>query len=297
MECGSLYRNAESSEALDSTIEILSGDHFSIASIHEFHKVLDFHHAAMMSTDLENQLLDLWAALEGFLPTHDGSSDRIIWYINYILPTLTLKHNEKIFQSLADDLKSEQDNERLQNIINGIAHGENYFYKTIHIVSSEDYRDERSNLLGSITNNPLLRNKVFEMSEKFKKTNKINRSLTKHREKIAIHLQRIYTLRNQIAHNATSLPYIRILVENLHDYFDTIVLSVGTIGRRTPNVTDIHTALETISTIEADYLDSLNTSIDINNENCLELIFGKNNILSPCYILPPHANPQNPSRA
>jgi len=278
MECGATFRNAENEEAIENTLEILSGSHFSINSIRDFHKVLDFHHAAMTSTDHENQLLDLWAALEGFLPAPDRNSDRIEWYLHYTLPPLSMRYNEKMFQSISANLSCEQEN--IVQLVEEVGEADDFFLKTIHLVTSADQQVRRTELLGQLGHNPLLRNRIDRLSKDYRKTDRIRKAIKSHKEKLAWHIQRIYTLRNQIAHNASSLPYIRNLVENLHDYLDTIILAVSSIGRDSKVTIDVHTALEKIATIESDYIDSLTGSTRLDSSNCLKLVLGENNILS-----------------
>lgn len=279
MECGITLKNAESESAINDTLEILRGNHFTEDSMLKFYKVLDFHHAAIISSNYENQLLDLWAALEGFLPAPDGSSDRISWYLSYILPSLTMTYNEKIFKALAFDL--EHEHLPIKEYVENLCSDGNFFLKVVQIVTTDDFKEERQELLAKIDRNPLLRNRVDRVSKDYHSTATIRKILQKHKNRLRWHIQRIYTLRNQIAHNASSLPYIRNLVENLHDYLDTVILCTSKTGKQSTKYLDINTALEKISTVESEYFLSLAGEHKVTNSNYLQFIFGSNNNLNP----------------
>lgn len=273
MECGVTYKNAESIAAAKATVDILSGKHFTRGSRISFHKALDFHHAAMMSNDMENQLLDLWAALEGFLPVHDGSCDRILWYLNYILPALTLSYNEKIFRAISSDIFHESDEAKQH--ISSLGSDVDFFTNTVKIIASSDLQSQRSALISAISENPMLRNRIDILSKDFHSVKSIRKVFNAHRDKLSWHIQRIYTLRNQIAHNASSLPYIVNLVENLHDYLDTIILSVSMVGKQSETMIDIQTALEKLSATEDAYIASLSGDVSVDSSNCIEYVLGR----------------------
>lgn len=163
------------------------------------------------------------------MPVHDGSCDRILWYLNYILPALTLSYNEKIFRAISNDIFCETDDVK-QHILS-LGPDADFFINTIKIIASSDLQNQRSALLSAISENPILRHRIDTLSKDYHSVKSIRKVFKAHRDKLSWHIQRIYTLRNQIAHNASSLPYIVNLVENLHDYLDTIILSVSMIGK------------------------------------------------------------------
>lgn len=279
MQCGVTFKNSENIDLFRHTLEILQGAHFSESSVRAFHKVFDFHHAAILSSAYENQLLDLWAALEGFLPPPDNRGDRINWYMNYIMPPLTLTYNEKILTALALSMLNYRSS-NVKTILDSVKESKNKILNAIYIISCKEYSQHRQDILACITENPLLRNRLDRISKDFHSTKSIRHTISNHTEKIRLHIQRIYTLRNQIAHNASSLPYIEMLVENLHDYLDTIIISVAIIGKHSESVMNINTAFEKLCTLEKNYKKSIEGNHDITTDNCIKFLFGNNNILT-----------------
>lgn len=279
MQCGATLKRAENIELFKHTLEILQGEHFQDSSIRAFHKVLDFHHAAISSSDYENQLLDLWAALEGFLPPPDGSTDRITWYLNYLMPPLILAYNEKIILEVATPLASCAEN-KIGSIIDELPSSGDRILDSVRLLSCAEYAGQRTRLLSAIDKNPLFRNRLDTVSKIYHSTKTIRHNISNHEKKIKIHIQRIYTLRNQIIHNASSLPYIKTLVENLHDYLDTVMLSVSLVGIRSNTKLSVDAALEKMSIIDKCYRNSISGDVNVNINNCEKIIFGENNVLS-----------------
>lgn len=271
MECGVIFRQAESKDKFQITLNILSGLHFTLQDIETFSKVLDFHHSAMINTDHSNQLINLWTALESFLPNSDQSKDKINSYIDNILPSLTLTYNAKILNNLLSDLN--EAGKQTQDIIDAVNDGANPLEKIAFLISSSEYSQLRTELYATLKDHPLLRFRCFSINDNFKSTCSILRTISKHKQKLTYHIQRIYTLRNQIVHKANTFPYIRTLVENLHDYLDTLILSVGEIGKSSARQIDISTAIEILSTRESYYTNLLtNSKSDITRSNCLKFV-------------------------
>jgi hypothetical protein len=83
-------------------------------------------------------------------------------------------------------------------------------------------------------------------------------------------------------HSAKALPYIRTLTENLHYYFDTLVLPILTLARVEKSGEDIGVALKLMSSHEKLYLSELKKNkLECNNSNYKYIIFGSKNPISP----------------
>jgi hypothetical protein len=108
--------------------------------------------------------------------------------------------------------------------------------------------------------------------------------LAEHKTRVSWHIQRIYTTRNQIVHNAEALPYLRTLVENLHSYIDTLFHTISKVGMYASLRLEIPGALRVLSAHEQNYFQALSKeNITCKSENYKELIFGRDNPVSPFY--------------
>jgi hypothetical protein len=117
---------------LSRMIEILSGNLFSSRATYLFTKSIDYHRAALESKTPENQLLDLWASLEGFLPAPSEDSIRIRHYVAALSPSLVLTYPEKVFDYIRDSIF--HGGTRIREIVEQADVAGNFFEKTIAII-------------------------------------------------------------------------------------------------------------------------------------------------------------------
>ncbi len=105
MKCGIQRRFGDNAKTeIQQFIDIVNAKHFDPSSSRLIVKSLDFHRAALEAETLENQLLDLWAALEGFLPSPSEDEARIVHFKNTLIPSLTLTYPEKVINYVADSI-------------------------------------------------------------------------------------------------------------------------------------------------------------------------------------------------
>jgi hypothetical protein len=267
--------------------EILAGRHLTSASTQRFINAVFFHQAALRSKDEHNQLVDLWAAIEGLLPPPGKDSPRIRFFVANLIAPLTLTYAEKLFQRALDELLN-SDCEEAINVMNSIQSGSNQLEKLVSLLVSQEHEEERKKLAECLKKpNPLLLHRFWDLSERFKSAKRIRATLISHRTKVKWHIERIYSTRNSIMHNAEALPYLDTLVENLHGYVDTLLFSIAEIARQAPTKTGINTILEYILAYEAHVLSTLDEQsksqdgLPCSTSNFFSLVFGDNNPIAP----------------
>jgi hypothetical protein len=269
--------------SINKTIELISGRHFQHFGTFVIGKSLEYHRAAVEANTPENQLLDLWAAVEGFLPPPDPDSDRISHYVSVLMPSLTLTYPQKIFNYITNTLYKYDP--AVVALIDRISPNASAFENTICLLSSKDRGEERIELYSILGRDPLLRFRCFTIHDQYKSRKHIKNTLYAHRERVSWHIQRIYTTRNSIVHNAEALPYLNTLVENLHSYFDLLMDSITKVGIVSQRVASIEGALKLLNIHEQQYFHDLESddqkSIECDDKNYKQLIFGYNNPMSP----------------
>ena len=275
------YGVFENVDRIGQTIEILAGQHMVEESTNVFRKALDYHQAAMDAKTPENQLVDLWAALEGFVPPpSDKERNRIEHYLNTLLPTLTLTYPEKIFRYVANSIYYSEPS--IKEFINSLKCGDNYFEKTVSLLVCADLNDERSQFFSLLNSHPHLRYRCHRCLAQYGSAKRIRKTIHQHRTRISWQIQRIYTARNQIVHSAQAPIYLATLVENLHSYIDRIMISISHIGINT----DVRLTMESALTLLAIHCRTYLNDLEGMKEACItsnfkELIFGRDNPLSP----------------
>lgn len=254
---------------------------FTSQATHQLFRVFDYHSTAISTDAPESQLISLWAALEGLFPAPAKGERGINYYLKMLLPALVLTYPEKIFLYLADAIKHA--GEEAKSAVNNNGKGSNFFEKVTYFIVAEEIGEKSDELTSKLGHYPLLRNRCFWCHTHFNSSKSVYKTIEAHRQRITWHLRRIYLARNQILHNDRTLPYLSTLVENLHSYLDIILRAIIKLGERTTGQEmAISTAFELLETHETIYLNSLKSSDSVcKSNNFKEIIFGKNNPLSP----------------
>lgn len=280
MQCGLISLRAEEKDRIEINLNILSGLYYSENDRFRFIKMMDYHHAAMQTSSYENQLVSLWVAMESFLPESLGRTSRINHVCSLVLPVLTLNYNEKIIINLANDLFLTGEHVKA-HIESAPVDGDKY-KKVLQIITTKEMKEWREELYSLIDCHPLLINRCFTIMKMYSAAHKVKQTLVVHKNKVELHLRRIYSTRNMIVHNARYLPYIKTLVENLHGYIDILVLAMGMVGKYNNNNISIQSALEMVRTRESEYFAALEKhgKTQTTIENCEDFILFSENLLS-----------------
>lgn len=283
MMCGIQRKVGENAKSeIEIFIDIVNSKHFEPASSYLIVKALDFHRAALEAQTPENQLLDLWAALEGFLPSPSDTEARIVHFKDALIPSLTLTYPEKVINYMADNVF--HGGGKCRDIVMSVDVGDNFFEKFTALLVCDDLTDKRKELYSELDAHPLLCYRIYQTHLAFKSKKAIKNTLLTHREKVSWHIQRIYTTRNQIIHNARSLPYLRTLVENLHSYLDILIEATSVVALTSPARISIPSALNVLEIHEKGFLQSLDLEgedILCTKDNYSKFVFGLDNPINP----------------
>ncbi|WP_175691765.1 hypothetical protein [Burkholderia anthina] len=216
---------------------------------------LRFHKEALDSNSLENQLIDLWAALEGFVPQPIDESPRIGSMLDHILPSQILVYVEKKFRYVAVGVKNA--GAQAAAIINNLPCGDTFEKKVAALIVCPEFSRALDELLHLPSVSPLLRYRMFSLFENFSTRGKVKEELLRHRKRLEWQMRRIYITRNTLMHSATSHGDLDVLVENLHSYLDILLNSVTRMTSVMGRKTTINSALKALSASEKIYLKSL----------------------------------------
>ncbi|GAA5081878.1 hypothetical protein [Lysobacter panacisoli] len=279
MHLGNNGRFAVTKISASDLTEILIGGFLSPPSKATVFNLLEYHRVAIEATTPENQLLDLWAGIEGFAPAPIGDQDRIVFFMDMVLPALTLTYIEKHVHYLSESFRAFDESVVHYIEANGV--GDSYLSKCASILCCVDKGNERKELLAQLSGSPLLTLRAQEVIGKFASANNLHAVLESRRKWVGWQIQRIYSARNGIIHNAQSLPHLPTLVENLHGYFDTLVAAVirYALSRKAP--TTIGATLHALHMHEAGYLADIKKCSAIDSGNFLHIVFGARNPLAP----------------
>lgn len=180
-----------------------------------------FHSLSVDSSSEENQLLDLWAIFETLLDvSQKHTSDRIQQVIKYLVPILKQKYLYSLFEQLTNDIRNYS-----ESIFKSVVGGEtdNPILAVAKFVILECNEESRTFELEKMVDFPLLKERIIYYNKIFQNNKDIYNFTLKHTERISWQIMRIYRNRNLIIHNANSMPYLPLLIENLHAYVDSFL--------------------------------------------------------------------------
>ena len=261
---------------INAAISVLTGKYFSDRLRTRFRKVLDYHEAALTSKVADNQLLNLWSALESLLNVKIRSGSQINHIAELISNVEILTYVPRLFQSVTRDLSAAWP--ELSGFLVDIEKGHSLLRKTTALLVCQEYETLRGELMGHLPESPILRNRCFWLSNNFGTNKSVRYILDLHHKRVEWHVRRIYTSRNLIVHSAETLPYLNKLIENLHNYLDTVLEVIVRIGLSTRHITDITSIITYISAHSNEYMSALKgDEKEMEILTFWEMLYGQNN--------------------
>lgn len=181
---------------------------------------VQFHSHALDSKSQENQLLDFWAIFESVLDiSNKHTSDRINQVCIHLIPILKRKYVYSLILQLSEDIKN-FDEEYYAQLTQGCTSVMDKVAKIFRIISLPDQEENRNELCDKCKGFPLLKERIEYYAETFLTLKSTYEFVEKHAERVKWQIMRIYRNRNLIIHNGDSMPYLTLLIENLHSYVD-----------------------------------------------------------------------------
>lgn len=283
MHCWVSHTNSSEEEMLG-LMSATHGKLLTSESASRLQRTVRLHRSALKSTSAENQLIDLWAGLEGLVSRPGRESVRIEYFSECLIPSLTLTYPEKLFLSAYIDVCAHAPGSSA--ILAAMPGTDSNFSKFVRVILCDEHKNPRIDLCKLLNTSPLLLNRVWRLSELFKSRTATQQTLRHHRKKVKWHMSRIYHTRNSIMHSAKSLPYLPTLVENLHVYVDTLVKSIQKVAKVSLERQTIEGALEYLGSWERYRLHAItheggDNDAPLTDESFWDVVFGSDMALAP----------------
>ncbi|WP_287925911.1 hypothetical protein [Diaphorobacter sp.] len=238
-------------------------------SFRKFNRVADIHGICINHNIVDNQLVNLWTALETLTPSHSGSS-KIANITSATLPFLLHAYVGRLVQQFTYDLTT-WDKWRAKKLLHKVPCDPKtpLAGKALRLLCLGENRGLRDQLFESLKDFHLLRYRAFRLSETLSDKTKLQQLLATHEKKVAWQIRRIYRTRNLIVHSGrVPPPYIDTLVENGHDYLDTIVFEVMRISCGPYSATSLEQVFEIAKIRYQDFARKLTQNVPLTSENC-----------------------------
>lgn len=206
--------------------EILISKNFRPCMIKNLLSAISLHSTAINSTDISNQFLNLWTAVEVLIPIErKGSFSRINQIANALTTTLAITY----FRSLLSHLKRtlsiiRYDYDACVKDIPG-----NDICQLACLLTKDEYSQQRTLLLNKLSSYPVIKYRINKYGQLLNNPKQMEKLYNHHSERIHQQIMRIYRTRNMIVHDGTKSLYIELILQNLHFYFDTLVDTIFTL--------------------------------------------------------------------
>ncbi|ELV8746563.1 hypothetical protein QNF06_004087 [Vibrio vulnificus] len=212
-------------------------------SFRVFTRAAELHSLALKSDSNENQMLNLWIALESIIPaSHDSNISNIEHIVQSTMPFLNLGYYQRLVARLTSDLFNWNRNQT-KKVLKDIE-GDNQVIKVAKLLSLEDYSDKRQELKDSFKDFHLLHDRFEYLEFVYANPQNMLEGLKNHTIRVGWQIRRIYRARNMIVHSGMTPSYIELLIENVHDYLDHIIVKIIALVNDSQKVLSIEQAFK-----------------------------------------------------
>jgi hypothetical protein len=240
----------------------------------KFDRIISIHGLCAIQEAPETQLLNLWICIESLMPT-EPNRNKISNIIEMAIPILMLIYVRRIIKNLLQDLLG-WNRKLVRKTFNKFESNsdEKLVHSVLHFLAPENdvMRQEFYKKMDAF---PLLRYRIFSISQLFSDPKKLNAMLEEHRKKLTWQLRRIYRTRNLIVHSGRSPNYTSTLIENAHDYLDSMLNEIAEASCSSMRISSFKQAFELFRIQHIGYERQLRKCNDFNLSNISSVYYSK----------------------
>lgn len=248
--------------------EILSNSLLSQYATQTLVSSMGMHLDALNCKSDETMLRTFWAAVETlFFDSHNDSEKENGQYslLHIIQKTYILKLLRNLYFQMKQ-LISLEDLKTLK-IIDFKSFAE--FFATYEADSTNFKK-----LTSYLSLHPLFRTRIYNLRKELTDGKHILQKIEYHKNKILWQIARIYRTRNLSAHSGKSVPFIRDILYNLHNYFDYVVNYIVCKIENGDYVNSISSLVFEAKNDNLIYQEFLKTNESLNKDNFIFMLFG-----------------------
>jgi hypothetical protein len=245
-------------------------------SFAKFVRSAQLHSMALTSNSHENQILNLWIALESLIPSETKQDDasNIEHIAKSLAPFLNIGYIEKLIYNLAKDLLR-WNSRAVKKALRGI-NGKKFSEKLIKLMIFEEYKPQRDALTASFRDFHLMTDRFDFLSTVVSKPANTIEALDAHQIRLAWQIRRIYRTRNIIVHSGKTPSYTKALIEHTHDYLDTVLLLLVKLASNPKSINSVAQGFKYVEMKYVDFYKSLSTkNLVFTEENIESLLLMK----------------------
>lgn len=237
-----------------------------------FMRVIDIHGMALSTQILESQIISLWSCFETIIPGNPQKST-IETICRKINPIIGLNYIGRLMHDLYDHCKNVAPAKFWSEIKLSGNDVKLELRLFTEIIVNKSNHDILSRALGQLGEYPLLRYKIFKLADRFSNPKKIVTEIENHMDRVRWQIRRLYRTRNQIVHAGITPSFASHLLENGHDYFDQIFMTVCYLSSGAKGLKTLEHCFDFAEISYNNYMSMIKATETINDELAQNLIW------------------------
>lgn len=245
-------------------------------SFAKFTRSAQLHSMALSSNADENQILNLWIALESLIPSESKSDDvsNIEHIVDSLIPFLNIGYIDNLTNNLVKDLL--RWNGAATRKALRTAGGRKFTDKLVRLLVLPELATELAALEQLFGTFHLLRDRVQHFKSILATPASVTAVLDAHCIRLKWQIRRIYRTRNIIVHSGKTPNYTQSLIEHTHDFLDIVLSSLVKLASNPKSVRSVSQGFKYVELMYAAYYKSLSRKGQLfDSTNINELIFSK----------------------
>lgn len=185
-------------------------------------QVLQLHSSALTSNNVDNQLINLWTAVEVAVPiTRKDNLSRVNQICNTLTAVLGKRYYETLTHQLLTDIKAVSIDlfEKVMSL--PCSTSDSKLISALLLPENSGTYDELCDFMLEYA--PILACRIHRYRSWWSSKSQIKENYIAHSKRLSQQIMRIYRTRNMLVHDGTSLPYTEYVLQNLHYYVDSFV--------------------------------------------------------------------------
>lgn len=244
------------------------------SSFNIFSRSAQLHSLALNSDSKENQLLNLWIALESIIPAkHSDLNSNIEHIINKTTPFLNLGYFQRLVIQFTSDLFN-WNKGRVLKTLKDIP-GKNSVIKVAKLLALSEYEPQRAQLKSHFKDFHLMSDRFDYLCFIHSSPENMLSGLKSHSERVGWQIRRIYRARNLIVHSGNTPSYTEILIENIHGYLDKVMNNIIQLASKSRKATSIEQAFKYVELTYAELEKILSTKEFSFNDEFIERMYAE----------------------
>lgn len=247
---------------------ILDTNTASRSTMRSLLSALGMHLDAINCKNDETMLRTFWTAIESlfFDPSATSGHESTTYALSHVLDKTYLL---RILRTIYAQIKTAISKKNLNNI------KIDSFASFIEFFSANEPNDSNFKSLTSLlAAHPLLRSRIYNLRKELCDGNHIRDKLSAHHKRIFWQIMRIYRTRNLSTHAGLSMPYIKDILFNLHNYFDYVINYIICKIENNEYIGNVSSIIFEAKTDNQIYMEKLKENQKLSKDNYLSLLFG-----------------------